>query len=162
MPVMLVFKGTTQSSCIRQSRRMPFSSPDLVVQAAAYKWTSYGISMWNNSSYQRALKVQSYGTAKLSMDWCLENCTEWPWMMEGVLSESSQLEKGHCLMNSWKVWKELQWLYLHGSGKLLQSLYSWPQKLADHIQDLQVEDALLQEESSVHADVIFMDVVDTF
>lgn len=45
---------------------------------------------------------------------------------------------------------------------LLRSLYSRPQRLADHIQDLQVEDALLQEESSVHDDIVFVDVVDTY
>uniref|UniRef100_A0A8C6HEZ3 Hexosyltransferase n=1 Tax=Mus spicilegus TaxID=10103 RepID=A0A8C6HEZ3_MUSSI len=45
---------------------------------------------------------------------------------------------------------------------LLRSLYSRPQRLADHMQDLQVEDALLQEESSGHDDIVFVDVVDTY
>ncbi|XP_051023838.1 UDP-GalNAc:beta-1,3-N-acetylgalactosaminyltransferase 2 isoform X3 [Acomys russatus] len=45
---------------------------------------------------------------------------------------------------------------------LLRSLHSRPQRLADHIQDLLVEDALLQEESSVYDDIVFVDVVDTY
>lgn len=45
---------------------------------------------------------------------------------------------------------------------LLRSLYSRPQRLVDHIRDLQVEDALLQKESSIYDDIVFVDVVDTY
>ncbi|XP_027265232.1 UDP-GalNAc:beta-1,3-N-acetylgalactosaminyltransferase 2 isoform X6 [Cricetulus griseus] len=45
---------------------------------------------------------------------------------------------------------------------LLRSLHSRPQRLSDHIQDLRVEDALLQEESSIYDDIVFVDVVDTY
>ncbi|XP_058431023.1 UDP-GalNAc:beta-1,3-N-acetylgalactosaminyltransferase 2 isoform X8 [Marmota monax] len=45
---------------------------------------------------------------------------------------------------------------------LLRSLHSRPQRLADHIRSLHEEDALLTEESSVHGDIVFVDVVDTY
>ncbi|XP_059119382.1 UDP-GalNAc:beta-1,3-N-acetylgalactosaminyltransferase 2 isoform X2 [Peromyscus eremicus] len=45
---------------------------------------------------------------------------------------------------------------------LLRSLHSRPQRLSDHVRDLRVEDALLQEESSVYDDIVFVDVVDTY
>ncbi|GAB1301431.1 UDP-GalNAc:beta-1,3-N-acetylgalactosaminyltransferase 2 [Apodemus speciosus] len=45
---------------------------------------------------------------------------------------------------------------------LLRSLSSRPQRLADHRQDLRVEDALLQEESNAYDDIVFVDVVDTY
>ncbi|XP_077879207.1 UDP-GalNAc:beta-1,3-N-acetylgalactosaminyltransferase 2 isoform X5 [Ictidomys tridecemlineatus] len=45
---------------------------------------------------------------------------------------------------------------------LLRSLHSRPQRLADHMRSLHEEDALLSEESSVHGDIVFVDVVDTY
>ncbi|XP_041486562.1 UDP-GalNAc:beta-1,3-N-acetylgalactosaminyltransferase 2-like isoform X1 [Microtus oregoni] len=45
---------------------------------------------------------------------------------------------------------------------LLRSLHSRPQRLSNHIRDLRVEDALLQEESSIYDDIVFVDVVDTY
>ncbi|XP_076429052.1 UDP-GalNAc:beta-1,3-N-acetylgalactosaminyltransferase 2 isoform X2 [Peromyscus maniculatus bairdii] len=45
---------------------------------------------------------------------------------------------------------------------LLRSLHSRPQRLSDHMRNLRVEDALLQEESSVYDDIVFVDVVDTY
>uniref|UniRef100_A0A8C6QR43 Hexosyltransferase n=1 Tax=Nannospalax galili TaxID=1026970 RepID=A0A8C6QR43_NANGA len=45
---------------------------------------------------------------------------------------------------------------------LLLSLHSRPQRLTDHLKALHREDALLQEESSIYNDIIFVDVVDTY
>ncbi|XP_045715811.1 UDP-GalNAc:beta-1,3-N-acetylgalactosaminyltransferase 2 isoform X2 [Phyllostomus hastatus] len=45
---------------------------------------------------------------------------------------------------------------------LLQNLHSRPQRRIDHIRSLHQEDALLKEESSIHDDIIFVDVVDTY
>lgn len=53
-------------------------------------------------------------------------------------------------------------IYTVQGDALLRSLYSRPQRLVDHIRDLQVEDALLQKESSIYDDIVFVDVVDTY
>ncbi|KAM7050234.1 UDP-GalNAc:beta-1,3-N-acetylgalactosaminyltransferase 2 isoform 2-T2 [Molossus nigricans] len=45
---------------------------------------------------------------------------------------------------------------------LVQNLHSRPQRSIDHIRNLHEEDALLKEESSVHDDIVFVDVVDTY
>lgn len=45
---------------------------------------------------------------------------------------------------------------------LLQSLRSRPGRLADHTRSLRTEDASLREESGVHGDIVFVDVVDTY
>ncbi|XP_047376559.1 UDP-GalNAc:beta-1,3-N-acetylgalactosaminyltransferase 2 isoform X3 [Sciurus carolinensis] len=45
---------------------------------------------------------------------------------------------------------------------LLHSLHTRPQRLASHMRRLHEEDALLTEESSVHGDIVFVDVVDTY
>ncbi|XP_036775194.2 UDP-GalNAc:beta-1,3-N-acetylgalactosaminyltransferase 2 isoform X4 [Manis pentadactyla] len=45
---------------------------------------------------------------------------------------------------------------------LLDNLYSRPQRLIDHINNLHKEDALLKEESSIYDDIVFVDVIDTY
>ncbi|KAM4828646.1 UDP-GalNAc:beta-1,3-N-acetylgalactosaminyltransferase 2 [Thomomys bottae] len=45
---------------------------------------------------------------------------------------------------------------------LLRSLHSRPQRLKDHTSSLREEDALLQEESRIYDDIVFVDVVDTY
>ncbi|XP_012870016.1 PREDICTED: UDP-GalNAc:beta-1,3-N-acetylgalactosaminyltransferase 2 [Dipodomys ordii] len=45
---------------------------------------------------------------------------------------------------------------------LLRSLHSRPQRLKEHMRRLLEEDALLQEESSIYDDIVFVDVVDTY
>ncbi|XP_036873017.1 UDP-GalNAc:beta-1,3-N-acetylgalactosaminyltransferase 2 isoform X3 [Manis javanica] len=45
---------------------------------------------------------------------------------------------------------------------LLENLYSRPQRLIDHINNLHKEDALLKEESSIYDDIVFVDVIDTY
>ncbi|EPQ17132.1 UDP-GalNAc:beta-1,3-N-acetylgalactosaminyltransferase 2, partial [Myotis brandtii] len=45
---------------------------------------------------------------------------------------------------------------------LLQNLHSRPGRRAAHLRSLREEDALLQEESSRHGDIVFVDVVDTY
>lgn len=45
---------------------------------------------------------------------------------------------------------------------LLQNLHSRPGRRADHLRNLREEDALLQEESRRHGDIVFVDVVDTY
>ncbi|XP_032463968.1 UDP-GalNAc:beta-1,3-N-acetylgalactosaminyltransferase 2 isoform X2 [Phocoena sinus] len=45
---------------------------------------------------------------------------------------------------------------------LLKNLHSRPRRLLDHISNLHEEDALLQEESSLYDDIVFVDVVDTY
>ncbi|XP_033287160.1 UDP-GalNAc:beta-1,3-N-acetylgalactosaminyltransferase 2 isoform X3 [Orcinus orca] len=45
---------------------------------------------------------------------------------------------------------------------LLKNLHSRPRRLLDHISNLHEEDALLEEESSLYDDIVFVDVVDTY
>ncbi|XP_066238732.1 UDP-GalNAc:beta-1,3-N-acetylgalactosaminyltransferase 2 isoform X4 [Saccopteryx leptura] len=45
---------------------------------------------------------------------------------------------------------------------LLQNLHSRPRRHVEHISNLHKEDALLQEESRAHDDIVFVDVVDTY
>ncbi|XP_075388320.1 UDP-GalNAc:beta-1,3-N-acetylgalactosaminyltransferase 2 isoform X2 [Tenrec ecaudatus] len=45
---------------------------------------------------------------------------------------------------------------------LLRNLQSRPQRRIDHITALREEDALLEEESSIYKDIVFVDVVDTY
>ena len=45
---------------------------------------------------------------------------------------------------------------------LLKTLNSRPQRLLNHIHNLQEEDDLLKEESSLYDDIVFVDVVDTY
>ncbi|XP_071063469.1 UDP-GalNAc:beta-1,3-N-acetylgalactosaminyltransferase 2 isoform X4 [Dasypus novemcinctus] len=45
---------------------------------------------------------------------------------------------------------------------LLENLHSRPQRLIDHISNLHEEDALLEEESSIYDDIVFVDIVDTY
>ncbi|XP_074229346.1 UDP-GalNAc:beta-1,3-N-acetylgalactosaminyltransferase 2 isoform X8 [Camelus bactrianus] len=45
---------------------------------------------------------------------------------------------------------------------LLKNLHSRPRRLLDHISNLQEEDALLKEESHLHGDIVFVDVIDTY
>ena len=45
---------------------------------------------------------------------------------------------------------------------LLKTLHSHPWRLLNHIHNLQEEDDLLKEESSLYDDIVFVDVVDTY
>ncbi|ELK32112.1 UDP-GalNAc:beta-1,3-N-acetylgalactosaminyltransferase 2 [Myotis davidii] len=53
-------------------------------------------------------------------------------------------------------------LFLLEGDALLQNLHSRPGRRAAHLRSLREEDALLQEESSRHGDIVFVDVVDTY
>lgn len=53
-------------------------------------------------------------------------------------------------------------LSLTEGDALLENLYSRPQRLIDHINNLHKEDALLKEESSIYDDIVFVDVIDTY
>ncbi|XP_032347773.1 UDP-GalNAc:beta-1,3-N-acetylgalactosaminyltransferase 2 isoform X5 [Camelus ferus] len=57
----------------------------------------------------------------------------------------------------WRGWKS------NTEGEaLLKNLHSRPRRLLDHISNLQEEDALLKEESHLHGDIVFVDVIDTY
>ncbi|XP_074393605.1 UDP-GalNAc:beta-1,3-N-acetylgalactosaminyltransferase 2 isoform X2 [Zonotrichia albicollis] len=45
---------------------------------------------------------------------------------------------------------------------LLKSLHTRPERFASHIKNLEKEDALLKEESSMYDDIVFVDVIDTY
>ncbi|XP_053830129.1 UDP-GalNAc:beta-1,3-N-acetylgalactosaminyltransferase 2 isoform X2 [Vidua macroura] len=45
---------------------------------------------------------------------------------------------------------------------LLKSLHTRPERFTSHIKNLEKEDALLKEESSVYDDIVFVDVIDTY
>ncbi|KAM5234925.1 UDP-GalNAc:beta-1,3-N-acetylgalactosaminyltransferase 2 isoform 2-T2 [Ctenodactylus gundi] len=45
---------------------------------------------------------------------------------------------------------------------LVRSLHTRPRRVADHLQGLHREDALLRGESSAYGDIVFVDVVDTY
>lgn len=66
-----------------------------------------------------------------------------------------------CSVCKWHFSPALDFSFLEGDA-LLQNLHSRPQRRIDHISSLHEEDALLKEESSVHDDIIFVDVVDTY
>ncbi|KAM4772868.1 UDP-GalNAc:beta-1,3-N-acetylgalactosaminyltransferase 2 isoform 2-T2 [Rhinophrynus dorsalis] len=51
---------------------------------------------------------------------------------------------------------------IHEGEALLQTLQSRPERLQDHLNALEKEDALLQEESTTFQDIIFVHVVDTY
>nr|XP_031527789.1 UDP-GalNAc:beta-1,3-N-acetylgalactosaminyltransferase 2 isoform X6 [Vicugna pacos] len=57
----------------------------------------------------------------------------------------------------WRGWKS----NTEGDA-LLKNLHSRPRRLLDHISNLQEEDALLKEESRLHGDIVFVDVIDTY
>ncbi|XP_053793109.1 UDP-GalNAc:beta-1,3-N-acetylgalactosaminyltransferase 2 isoform X2 [Vidua chalybeata] len=45
---------------------------------------------------------------------------------------------------------------------LLKSLHTRPERFTSHIKNLEKEDALLKEESSMYDDIVFVDVIDTY